>query len=145
MKSFVISLQRCPGYRKPMEKIISAEVIENFGIRGDMHALPDSSRQLLLIEKETLDTLGLQPGIVKENITTEGIVLMKLPPKQRLKIGEAVILEITKPCSPCSRMEEIHPGLLKEIAGRRGMLARVVKCWFVHIGDSVELIPTSSQ
>jgi MOSC domain-containing protein YiiM len=136
----IISLQRCPGYRKPMELIHEAECIENLGIKDDRHALPDSSRQVLLVEKETLDVLGLKAGQVKENITTQGIELMQLPFKQRLKIGSEVILEITKACSPCSRMEEIRKGLMQEIAGRRGMLARVVTSGIIRIGDSIELL-----
>jgi MOSC domain-containing protein YiiM len=74
---------------------------------------------------------------VKENITTEGIMLMGLKMHDRLRLGDEVLLEITKPCSPCSRMEEIRPGLLKGIAGKRGMLARVVRGGTVHVGDAI--------
>lgn len=121
----------------------SAELVANLGLRGDVHALPDSSRQVLLIERETLEALGLEPGAVKENITTEGIRLMDLPAKTRIGIGAEAVLEITKPCSPCSRMEEIRTGLLKEIAGRRGMLARVVAGGTIRRGDAVR-VETSS-
>ena len=133
------SIQLCPGHRKPMQIVEQTEAIENLGLKNDKHALPDSSRQILLVEKETLDELGLQPGQVKENITTRGISLMKLTHKQRLKIGDDVVLEITKACSPCSRMEEIRPGLLKQLAGRRGMLARVVKGGIVSRGNIIQL------
>lgn len=140
MSGSVVSLQVCPGYRKPMRPIEEVEVIPNLGIKGDTHALPDSVRQVLLIEKETLEALSLQTGDVKENITTAGIALMSLKPKQRLRIGSSVLLEITKPCSPCSRMNEIRPGLIKEIAGRRGMLARVLEGGKMRIGDSIQIV-----
>jgi len=133
----ILSIQLCPGHRKPMDQVGSAEAIENLGLKGDRHALPDSSRQILMIEQETLDELALSPGAVKENITTGGIVLMNLPHKERLLIGKDVILEITKPCSPCSRMEEIRPGLRQELAGRRGILARVIRGGVIAIGDSI--------
>lgn len=120
-----------------MDQVRSAEAIENLGLKGDRHALPDSSRQILMIEQETLDELGLSPGMVKENITTAGIVLMKLPYKERLLIGKDVVLEITKPCSPCSRMEEIRPGLRQELAGRRGILARVIRGGVISLDDPV--------
>ena len=136
----VVSLQICPGHRKPMQMVEQTEAIENLGLKSDRHALPDSSRQVLLIEQETLDRLVLHPGQVKENITTRGIELMKLATKQRLKIGNEVILEVTKPCSPCSRMEEIRQGLLTEIAGRRGMLTRVIQGGIIHRGDTITLI-----
>lgn len=127
-----------------MEPMNEAEFIENLGMKGDRHALENSSRQILLIEKETLDVLGLTAGQVKENITTQGIVLMKLPFKQRLKIGNKVILEITKACSPCSRMEELRQGLMQELAGRRGMLARVLSSGTIKVGDSIELLKSES-
>ena len=93
-----------------------------------------------MIERETLDALGLKPGQVKENITTEGIELMGLNHEQRLRIGENVILEITKPCSPCSRMEEIRPGLLHALADKRGMLARVIHGGTIRRGDVIQPI-----
>jgi MOSC domain-containing protein YiiM len=123
-----------------MNVVGSAEVVQNLGLKGDTHALPDSSRQILLIEKETLESLSLSPGQVKENITTEGILLMGLKMNDRLRLGNEVLLDITKPCSPCSRMEEIRPGLLKGIAGKRGMLARVVGGGTVHVGDAIEQV-----
>ncbi len=136
----IVSIQLCPGHRKPMTPVSTAEMVGNLGLKGDMHAIADSSRQVLLIEKETLDTLGLAPGDVKENITTAGIRLMELPSKTRIRLGADAMLEITKPCSPCHRMDEVRPGLLKEIAGRRGMLARVVAPGVVKKGDAVTVV-----
>ena len=136
----IISLQLCPGHRKPMHMVEEAEVITNLGLKNDKHALPDSSRQILLIEKEALDELGVAPGQVKENITTKGIQLMGLTYGNRLSIGNGVILEITKACSPCSRMEELRPGLLREIVGKRGMLARVIQGGVIRQGDTIKLI-----
>jgi MOSC domain-containing protein YiiM len=43
-------------------------------------------------------------------------------------------------CDPCSRMDEIRPGLQAELDGRRGMLARVVRSGEVSAGDVVELL-----
>ncbi len=133
-------IQRCPGSRLPMIALSDAVVIEDFGVRDDRHARAGSDRQILLLEKETLDQLGLQPGEVKENFTTSGIDLRALNPGARLGVGAEAILEITKPCAPCARMEEIRPGLLREIAGRRGMLARVLRGGAVKPGDSIHLL-----
>ncbi|MGH2567820.1 MAG: MOSC domain-containing protein, partial [Bacteroidota bacterium] len=66
----VVSLHICPGHRKPMVPVASVEVVAGVGLLGDLHALEHSSRQVLLVEKETLDALNLLPGMVKENITT---------------------------------------------------------------------------
>ncbi len=135
----IFSLQLCPGYRLPMKVVEIAEAVDNTGLKSDRHANVGSSRQILLVGKETLDTLNLSPGQIKENITTTGIPLMELSPGCQLKFGDGVILEIVKPCSPCSRMEEIRPGLMKQLAGRRGMLARVVAGGLLRRGDAITI------
>jgi len=137
-KGKIVAVQLCPGHRKAMLPVEYAEAVEKTGLKGDVHALPDSSRQLLLIERETLDHFDLEPGQVKENITTAGIALMSLPRGCRLHIGTDVVMEITKTCSPCSRMDEIRPGLRLKLAGKRGMLARVISGGIIRRGDSIE-------
>lgn len=135
----ITSLQLCPGYRKPMRSVVSANAIAGKGLDGDAHAIEESSRQILLVEKEILDQLQLRPGDIKENITTQGISLMHLQFKQRLLIGDSVVLEITKPCTPCSRMDEIRSGLRAKLAGKRGMLARVINGGSIKTGDRILL------
>lgn len=120
-----------------MVPVTTAAAVENLGLERDIHALPDSSRQVLLIESETLAALGLAHGVVKENITTSGIALMGLRRGKRLLVGTQVILEATKACSPCVRMDELRPGLLREIDGRRGMFARVIRGGTIARGDSI--------
>lgn len=132
----VASLQICPAHRAPMQKLEAARVLENLGLEGDRHAIPGGSRQVLLIEEETLIRFGIPVGAVKENITTRGIDLMHLAEGSRLKIGEAV-LALTKPCAPCSRMDEIRLGLQEELEGQRGMLARVIHGGEIKVGDSI--------
>jgi MOSC domain-containing protein YiiM len=136
----ILSLQICVGYRKPMMPVESAEVIKGLGLRGDRHAIAESTRQILLIEKETLDDLKLSPGLVKENITTQGIGLMNLERGQKLQLGDAAVLEVTKTCTPCGRMDEIRSGLQEQLAGRRGVLARAIQCGVIKIGDSIKVL-----
>jgi MOSC domain-containing protein YiiM len=132
----VAGLQICPGRREPMTSVQSARVVENLGLEGDRHAKANSKRQVLLMEAEILEKLDLRVGDVKENITTRGLALMSLPIGTRLRLGEAV-LEITGECHPCSRMEDLRPGLLQEIGGQRGMLARVAQSGTLHVGDAI--------
>jgi MOSC domain-containing protein YiiM len=132
----VAGLQICPGYREPMKSVESAHAMENLGLEGDRHARADSKRQVLLIEAETLEKLDLRVGDVKENITTRGIALMGLPIGARLRVGEAV-LEITGECHPCSRMEDLRPGLRETLGGQRGMLARVAQSGALRVGDAI--------
>lgn len=135
----VVSLQLCPGHRKPMCNVESVEALAGIGLKGDRHAMEESSRQILLIDLETLHELGLKPGIVKENITISGIPFASLRQGQQLRVG-TVVLQITKPCTPCSRMDEIRPGLQEELRGRRGMLARVLRGGTMRVGDVIHVL-----
>ena len=121
-----------------MRPVEEADLAEG-GILGDRHFAPESSRQILLIDTETLDALGLVPGQVKENLTLAGVPVMDLDPGTRLAVGDAELL-ITMVCEPCSRMEELRPGLQEALDGRRGMLARVVRAGRVRRGDAVRVV-----
>ncbi len=135
----VVSVQICPGHRAPMRMLGSAQVVENRGIVGDRHARANGSRQVLLIEEETLRELDIPIGAVKENITTRGIELMRLSKGTRVQVGEA-IFQITVACTPCLLMDEIRPGLKEELKGQRGMLARVVRGGEIRVGDEIRVM-----
>ena len=51
-----------------------------------------------------------------------------------------MVLEISEPCAPCSRMDEIRPGLRLQLEGRRGMLAVVVEGGIADVGDSIVVL-----
>jgi len=136
----IVALHVAPARRAPMQPLAEAEVRANWGVVGDHHARPDSSRQVLLVAAETLERLGLAPGAVRENITVQGVDLMSLGGGSRLRLGDEVELEITKYCAPCQRLEEIRPGLMREIAGQRGMLAHVVRGGRLRPGDPVTVV-----
>ena len=138
----VVSLQLCLENRQPMSPVTSARAIENLGLEGDRHAKRDSKRQVLLIEAETLEKLELRMGEVRENITTRGIDLMKLPIGTRLSVGEAV-LELTGECEPCNLMDELRPGLRETLKGQRGMLARVTRGGKLSVGDEIRVEPVA--
>ncbi len=113
--------------------------IANQGFEGCAHGRPGSRRQVLLIESEELRQLGLSPGMVRENITTEGIRLPGLGFGKRLRVGEAV-LEVTVPCEPCDHMDAIRPGLQDQLHGRRGILCRVIEGGLIRRGDALDVI-----
>ena len=136
----IVSIQRCPESRRPMQPVNPARVIQDFGLEQDHHARAGSERQLLLIEEETLQSMNLSIGDVKENLTTRGIVLTGLDNGSILRIGSEVRLRITKPCLPCSRMDEIRAGLQRELDGRRGMLARVESGGSISVGDPIRIL-----
>jgi MOSC domain-containing protein YiiM len=121
-----------------MEALESARVFENEGVKGCAHRR-GGKRNVLFVAAEDLEALGVEPGAVKENFTVRGAEVMKWPLGQRLAIGEAEF-EVSMICDPCELMETIRPGLLAEIDGRRGMLARVTKTGDVAVGDELQLL-----
>jgi MOSC domain-containing protein YiiM len=120
-----------------MKMVRSAKVIEGQGLEGDKHAGGAPDRQILLADKESLDAVNVRPGMIKENLTVEGLNVMELPPGSRLHLGASAVLEITKVCEPCFRMDEIRDGLQQELIGRRGMVSRVVQGGSIHVGDPI--------
>jgi MOSC domain-containing protein YiiM len=129
----------CPGHRLPMTELEEVQALAHRGIRGCKHARPQSSRQVLLVDLETLTDLGLEPGLIKENVTVSGLEVTPLPPGTELKVGEAE-LRVTGVCEPCFRMDEIREGLKRELEGRRGVLCRVTKEGKIARGDRVEVM-----
>ncbi|MGB8324590.1 MAG: MOSC domain-containing protein [Candidatus Acidiferrum sp.] len=134
----ILHLFRAPKRRAPMEELLAAEVVENAGFAGCAHARPNGKRQVLLVDVETLLSMNLTPGIIRENITTEGLDVNALRTGQRLNVG-AVELVVSAVCEPCELMDEIRPGLQEELVGRRGTLCRVVRGGMVRAGDEISV------
>jgi MOSC domain-containing protein YiiM len=123
---------------KPMKAVDQAMAVADRGFEGCIHARHGSKRQVLVIDSEILAEFSLVPGIMRENITTVGLNLGDLRTGQRVRIGAAV-LEVTIPCEPCSRMDEIRMGLQEELKGRRGVLCRVIQGGRIARGDAIEI------
>jgi len=135
----VAHLFLCKVHRMPMAEVECADTIENKGFRNCIHGRPNSRRQVSLMDIETLEKLGVNPGQVKENITTRHFDMRRLEPGIQVRIGES-LLEVTLRCDPCPRMDEIRQGLQQELAGQRGWLCRVVEAGLVWRGDTIEIV-----
>jgi MOSC domain-containing protein YiiM len=136
----VESIQVSMKTRQPMQWLDKATAVPGAGLMGCRHSRPGNQRAVLLLEAETLDELGLAAGEIKENITTRGISLRDLAPGAHLQLGETVIVEVTGPCAPCGRMDEIRPGLRAELQGRRGVNTRVPVGGVIQTGDAVSVV-----
>ena len=130
---------------KEFRKLPQAEgrLIADFGLEGDRHA-GRPQRQVSILNAETVDELAragmpVQPGVLGENITIEGVAVMELPDGIHLRIGEAE-LEITGDRPACREMLAIHRDALKAMVGRSGKMARVITGGTVRPGDFVELV-----
>jgi MOSC domain-containing protein YiiM len=132
----VVHLFRAPKRREPMEELQEARALEDVGLEGCAHARPQGKRQILLMDRETLDVFELAPGIVRENVTTEGLDVNGLAIGQRLQIG-VVELQVSAVCDPCEQIEALRPGLQAAMQGRRGMLCKVVRGGLLKRGDEI--------
>ena len=134
----VLNLFRAPKRGVVMEELSEARVVENAGLDGCAHARPGGKRQVLLMDVETLRGMDLAPGMVRENITTEGLDVNALKVGQKLCVGE-VELEVSLVCEPCDELEKLRAGLKEEMVSRRGMLCRVLRGGTVKQGDRIDL------
>jgi MOSC domain-containing protein YiiM len=108
------------------------------GMEGCAHANPPR-REVLFASLEHLESVAVEPGAIRENLTVEGADVQTWPMGQRLRVGEA-LFEITMVCDPCQRMDDLRQGLRAELDDKRGMLARVVESGEVAVGDEIELL-----
>jgi MOSC domain-containing protein YiiM len=135
----VLHLFRAPAKRVPMAEIAEIQAIANAGFEGCAHARPQGRRQVLLMASERLAEFGLTPGMVRENITTQGIDVDALMPGQELRAGGA-LLEVSIPCEPCDQMEKLRVGLKQALQGKRGTLCRVIAAGCIRQGDTIEVV-----
>jgi MOSC domain-containing protein YiiM len=129
-----------PSRREPV-RVVQSAIITGDGLVGD-HA-KDGKRALTLIQGEHLPAIAALAGLdavdaalLRRNLVVTGLNLLGFR-KARLRIGEAVI-EVTGPCPPCSRMEEVlgHGGYTA-MRGHGGVYAEVVEPGRVSVSDAV--------
>ncbi len=137
----VLNIFRAPKRRAAMEELDTAQVLEDAGLEGCAHARPHGKRQVLLVDVETLRAMQLEPGIIRENFTTQGLDVNALAIGQRVSIG-GVELEVSAVCDPCEQIEALQPGLMAAMVGRRGMLCRVKRGGMVRRGDEIVVSKT---
>lgn len=140
----IFKLFRAPKRHVPMQEIPSVEAVADFGFSGCSHARRNGKRQVLLVDKETLDAMDLVPGIIRENITTEGLNVNGLALGEQLRIGP-VLLRVTAVCTPCDQLEKVRPGLRREMYGRRGMLCMVLTGGLLREGDAIQRMSAATS
>jgi MOSC domain-containing protein YiiM len=126
-----------------------ADLIAEYGLRGDNHAGRHPRRQVSLFAQETFDQL-LAEGFnvtapqLSVNLFTEKINLNALKPGMRLRVGQTV-LEITESRKPCRSITRIDNRLPKRLYGQCGQLARILKGGEVRPGDEIEVLKDERQ
>ena len=125
----------------PSDPVQEAAAISGIGLDGDRSSKASNPRQVLVMDLETLGELRLEPGQIKENITTTGLDLSQAQVGQVFFMGDQVAMEIVGPCEPCGKMDAIRPGLRAQLEGRRGILSTVINGGPIKVGDSIRIEP----
>ena len=143
----------------PKRAVDSANILKN-GVKGDFNRVRDSrggdpDRAVCIFSLERINEMKqeghpIEIGSTGENLTIQGVDWNTLVEGARLEIGD-VILELSEPCAPCSKIGE---SFIERRFGRvdheqefgwSRWLARVVRGGSVSIGDSVNIIITPNH
>lgn len=138
-----------PARKSEMVRPPQADVTEA-GLAGD-HARA-GKRALTLLQAEHLPVIAalagrtdLAPDLLRRNLVVSGLNLSATRGRQLL-LGTHVVIEITGPCAPCSRMEEaLGEGGYNAMRGHGGWCATVLQSGSIQIGDPVTVLPPSSR
>ncbi len=140
--------------RGAIETLQNVSVTRELGVRGDLRGAirpgGKGRRQISLVEAESWDAaladLALSADRTlpwherRANLLVHGIRLPREAGKV-IAIGESLRIEVTCECDPCSRMDEILPGLKAALLPdwRGGVLGRVLTDGDIAIGDEVRI------
>ncbi len=144
MKGKVVSINvsNKKGVRKTPVK--EASIMEDKGIAGDAHASSAWHRQVSLLALESIKKmqacgLDVKPGDFAENITTEGIDLLKLPLGTRVRIGGDVIGEVSQIGKECHSRCAIYYQAGDCVMPKEGIFIRVLKGGIIKVGDEITI------
>ena len=167
MTQRIVSLHKSPVHEFSKSPATSLRLLAGLGVEGDAHlgetvqhrsrVAADPSqpnlRQVHLLHLELLDELKAEdfpvgPGVIGENILTEGVDLLGLATGTRLALGSEAIVEVTGLRNPCKQLLQIDPALLTRLAHRddsgdlvrlAGIMAIVLIGGEIQINDAIQI------
>jgi MOSC domain-containing protein YiiM len=161
----VIAVSRDAEHRFSKPTCPAIRLVAGLGVEGDAHAgttvqhrsrvarnpAAPNLRQVHLIHSELFDELcaaglNVSAGQMGENITTQGIELLKFPVGTRLSLGATAVVEVTGLRNPCHQLDDFQPGSMKAVLGRdasgnlirkTGVMSVVIAGGEVRAGDVI--------
>lgn len=114
------------------------------GLEGDAHA-GEWHRQISLLAEESIARIrakgvAVSAGDFAENITTRGIELWRLPVGTHLRVGKAVLLEVTQIGKTCHKGCAIFQQVGDCVMPREGIFTRVLEGGVVSPGDTIDVL-----
>ena len=134
---------------------VEAARVTPLGLDGDAHSNREHhggpDRAVCLFAMEAIRELRaeghpLAPGALGENVTLEGLDWSAVQPGARLRLGDEVLLEITRYTTPCFNIRPaFRDGDYSRVSqkrhpGRSRVYARVVTTGTVRRGDPARLV-----
>ncbi|VXC93523.1 MOSC domain-containing protein [Sphingomonas sp. 8AM] len=149
MTGVLLGIARHARSRAPMELVDHVEVTVDGGIHGDFRGAMRGKpykRQVTLIERgdwaAAMSAVGHTIGWEQRraNLLVDRLDLPQTA-GVRVRIGADVVLEITRECDPCERMEALAEGLRAAMTPdwRGGACAMVISGGRIAVGDEIRM------
>ena len=163
----VVAVHRSDGHTFSKRTEDSITLVAGLGVEGDAHQgarvkhrsrvardpEQPNLRQVHLMPSEVLEeavangfTVG--PGDLGENVTTEGLDLIRLPAGSSVRIGDEAVVALTGVRNPCVQIDAFAEGLQGLMLGREhdgsllrraGVMSVVVVGGEIRVGDPIEV------
>lgn len=138
----VIAVCTSPRKGTLKENVHRAEIIEDFGIKGDAHA-GKWHRQISLLSLERIEEFKargaeIEYGAFGENIVVSGYDFKAMPVGTRFRCGQ-VVLELTQIGKECHHGCAIFQAMGDCIMPREGVFCRVIHGGVIEEGDAFTL------
>ena len=115
------------------------------GLAGDSHA-ERSARAVLVVDRSTLESHGLGPGDLREQMTVDGLPDVSALAAGTLLRAGGLTLRVNGECAPCTHIGRLlgvdDPEAFRaSLRGRRGALCTVTRVdGPIRVGDGVTVV-----